>query len=364
VPPETDTGGLLTSLRKEVERGALRARNGVKWAAGSEFAPPHPTASDVVWRDGAGKAHVRHYRRDTPPKFATPVVAFLGLVGQSYVFDLYKGGSIVEMLMDWGFDVYVMDWGVADELDSENTLETYLEGYLPPALDAICEESGSEDVNVLAYCMGGVMVVHGLAAQPDLPIRSVVTIASPFNWHHLGPTIDIIREGKIKPEEMLDATGNVPGNAVSESFKRRKPTSGLVNYANLWQHMWNDDYLEGYQAIGRFLGDHIPLPGGVLRQVVDQWIVDNAFVNDSLRFDGRRVSLADVQVPFLAVIAERDDIASDEATSAIADVLPNADVELMKVDAGHVSLFAGRQAVKVVMPTIFEWIEKNSEEAG
>ena len=47
----------------------------------------------------------------------------------------------------------------------------------------------------------------------------------------------------------------------------------------------------------------------------------------------------------------------------LADLLPNAQVELLKVDAGHVSLFAGRQAVKVVMPKIFEWIQGNSEEA-
>lgn len=360
MPTESADAGLLGSIRKEIERTAVRARNGIKWAAGSEFAPEHPTPSDVVWTEG--KAQLRRYRRDQPPKLRTPVVCFLGLVGQSFVFDLYKGGSIVEMLMDRGFDAYVLDWGVADQLDAGNTLETYLGHYLPDALEAACEASGSEDVNALAYCMGGVMIVQALAAEVPLPVRSLVTLGSPFDWRHLGSTIDAIAEGKITVDDILDETGNVPGPLLVQSFKRLKPTADLVNYANLWQHLWNDKYMAGYQAIGRFLSAHGPMPGAVARQVVDQWMVENGFYNDTLGFDGRTISLAAVRLPVLAVIAERDDIATLEATLPVVDVLPNADVELLRVDAGHVSLFAGRQAVKEVMPQIFGWIEHHSEE--
>lgn len=350
----------LESVRKEVARNAVRARNGVKYFTGGEFAPPHPTPSDVVWR--SGKAHVRRYRRDTPPRFSPPVVCCLGLVGQSYVFDLYNGGSIVQMLMEWGFDAYVLDWGATDELDAENTLETYLQGYLPKAIGAVCAEAGSDEVNVLAYCMGGLMTAEALAAQPDLPIRSFVTIAAPFDFRQMGALVDVLRDGKIDPEELIDATGNLPAAAVRESFKRRKPTGDIVNYANLWQNLWNDQYVEGYQAIGRFLGDHVPLAGGVFRQMVQNWLRDNGFLTNSLRLGGRRLDLGNVRRPVLGVVAKLDDIVVEESASAIRDVLPNADVELLEVDAGHVSLFAGRKAVKVVMPRIFEWIEGQSEE--
>jgi polyhydroxyalkanoate synthase subunit PhaC len=360
MPAEVETTGVLSAIRREVERGAVRARNGVKYFAGGEFAPEHPTPSEVIWRQG--KAHVRHYRSESPRRFQQPVIAYLGLVGRSTIFDLYTGGSIVEMLMEWGYDTYVLDWGVPDELDAGNTLETYLKRHLPAALDAVCAESGCDDVTSFGYCMGGVLTVHALAAQPDLPIRNVVTLASPFDWSDLGSFVNAMRDGKLKLDELLDETGNVPGSIIRESFKRRKPTGDIVNYANLWQHLWDDRYVEGYQAINRFLSDHIPLAYGAAQQILDQWLADNAFVNDRLRFDGRRVSLADIDAPVLGVIAQRDDIASEESTSVLADILPNADVELLKIDTGHVSLFAGRQAVKVVMPRIFEWIEAHSEE--
>ena len=341
---ETQQERLLAGIRKEIERNVVRTRNGIKWVAGTQFAPKHPTPSDVVWSDG--KAELRRYRRDSPPRLQPPVVAFLGLVGQSYVFDLYKGGSIVEMLMDWGFDAYVMDWGVPDELDAGNTLELYLQHYLPRALESACEASGTDEVNILAYCMGGCMMMQGLAGQAPLPVRAMVTLASPFDWRHLGATTDLIREGKITPEDVLDDTGNIPGPLISQSFKRLKPTADFVNYANLWQNLWNDKYVEGHEAIGRFLTTHGPLPGAVFRQVVDQWTLDNAFMNDSLRLGGRHASLDNVRCPVLAVIAEKDDITPLESATPIVDILRNAEVQTLQVDAGHVSLFAGRQAVK------------------
>jgi len=352
--------GALASIRREISRNAARARNGVKWATGSQWAPLHPTPSDVIWQHG--KAHVRHYRRDTPPRYSVPVVAYLGLVGKSHLFDLYQGGSIAQMMMDYGFDVYVLEWGEPDELDAGNTLETYLGDLFPSALDAVCADAGSSDANMFAYCMGGVMTIHALAAQPDLPIHSAVVLAAPFDWSNLGPLIDAFRSGKIGLDDLVDVTGNIPGSVILKSFSSRRPTAEIVAYANLWQNLWNDRYLEGHQAIGRFLGDHIYLARGVAEQMLEQWMRDNAFVNDSLQFHGRRVSLADVTTPVLSVMAERDDISPVEAASAIADVLPNAPVELLKIDTGHVSLFVGRDAVKVVMPSIFEWIAAQSSE--
>jgi polyhydroxyalkanoate synthase len=361
-PPDIPGLGAVDAVRKEAERTAVRARNGVRWFAGAQFAPEHPTRSDIVWSDG--KAHVRRYRRARTRRYLPPVCCFLGLVGRPYVFDLYAGGSIVEMLMDRGFDTYVLDWGVPDEHDSENTLETYLGGFLPAALEAICSEAQADSVNLFAYCMGGVMAVEALAAQPHLPVNTLVTLASPFDWEHLGPYVDALRLGKIRPEALIDATGNVPGSLIRQSFKTRKPTGDIVNYVNLWQNLWNDQYVEGYQAINRFLSDHIPFPGGVFRQVLTQWFADNAFVNDRLRFRHRRITLADVRIPVLGVIADNDDIALEPSTTALARVVPNADVELLRIDAGHVSLFAGRHAVKVVMPAIFEWIEHRCEEVA
>ena len=350
----------LEGLRKDLERNALRLRNGLKWAAGAEFAPAAPTPSDEVWSDG--RVQVRRYRRSSPARYRTPLLTFVGLVGRSYVFDLWKGNSVVALQMEHGMDAFVLDWGVPDELDATDTLETYLERYLPRAIRAVLAETGAHEVNLMTYCMGGCMALHALAAQPDLPVRSLVTVATPVDFRGLGPLIDALRTGDIKPDDVLDSTGNLPGSVVRESFKSRKPTGDLVNYANLWQNLWSDEYLEGHQAIGRWLHDHIPLPGALFKQVVPMWLQNNGFLNDSLRLGGRPASLRNITIPVLAVLAMRDDIAVESTTTPMADILTGTTVDLLKVDAGHASLFSGRKAAKVVMPQVFEWIARHSEE--
>jgi polyhydroxyalkanoate synthase len=360
VPSVPGVPDILDGVRKDLERNALRLRNGIKYAAGGQFAPVAPTASDVVWAEG--DVHVRRYRREGPARLDPPVLVFLGLVGRSYVFDLWQGNSIVQLLIEAGFDTYVLDWGVPDEQDSENTLETYLLGYLPRAIRAVLAESGSEQVNLMTYCMGGTMALHALAAQPELPVRALVTMASPIDFSQLGELIGALCEDRIPPDSLLDETGNVPGSVVRESFKSRKPTGDLVNYANLWQNLWNDDYMEGYQAIGRRLHEHIPMPGALFKQVVAQWLQRNAFMTDSLRLGGRPAPLANLRMPVLAVIATRDDITTEPSTRPIVEVLTGTKVELMAVDAGHASLFSGRKAMKAVMPSVFEWLASHSEE--
>ena len=237
----------LAGVRREVERTQFRARNGIKYLTGGEWAPPDPTPSDTVWR--RGKTQLRRYRRDARHGSARRR-AFIGLVRRTYILDLWKGNSFVQRLMDAGFDAFVLDWGEPDEADAANTLETYVQRHLPRALEAVTEETGSDDVNMIGYCMGGNLALVALAAQPELPVRNLVLMATPVDLRHLGPLAEALRDGRIDTESLIDDTGNIPAALVDKFFRIRKPTSDAVQYANLWQNLWNDDYMQGYPGHG------------------------------------------------------------------------------------------------------------------
>ena len=83
------------------------------------------------------------------------------LVSRSYVLDLYPGNSAIAFLLGQGLDVYLLDWGVADEAEAANTLETYTDRYLPDALAAV-----GGDVTLLGYCFGGVLSLLAAARRP------------------------------------------------------------------------------------------------------------------------------------------------------------------------------------------------------
>jgi polyhydroxyalkanoate synthase len=333
---------LLERVQRDVQRAALRGRNGLRYAAGTSRPKVGRTPKDVVWR--RHKAELWRYRSDKR-SYRPPVVIVHSLVSRSYVLDLYPGNSAIAYFLDEGLDVYLLDWGVADEAEAGNTLETYTDGYLPEALAAV----GGE-VTLLGYCFGGVLSLLAAARHPELPIRNLILMATPVDFTGMEAITALVRDGRLDPDELLDSTGNVPPEAVESAFRLLKPTAEYSQYANLWQHLWNDQYMEGYQAMGQWTRDHVPFPGAAFRQTVERLVRGNELM------DG---DLSTIEVPVLNVMAERDHIVPLPAAAPLKDLIPQT--EELRLGAGHVGLVAGRAAAKVTLPGIAGWIADHSE---
>ena len=112
-------GELVERVRRDAERNVLRVRNGLKHLAGVGRPQLTQTPKETVW--AAEKVELWHYPTDQR-RYRTPLVFVHSLVSRSYVFDLVPGNSFVETMLEQGFDVYLVDWGVPDELESGNTL--------------------------------------------------------------------------------------------------------------------------------------------------------------------------------------------------------------------------------------------------
>ena len=351
-----EPAGLVARVLRESERTAIRARNGLKYLGGSEWAPERPTPSDVVWRQAT--AELRRYRSDRV-RFRDAVVLYIGLVSRSYILDLHRDKSLVRSLLDAGLDVYVLDWGTAGPGDAHNTLETYVERYLPRALRAALDASGAERASMVGYCMGGNLALLGLAAQ-DLPVRSLVTMATPIDFSALPGLAGAIREQEIDPDRLIDWTGNVPPQYLSAFFRARKPTADIANLARLWEGLWDDEFVEAHQAMARWAREHVPFPGAAFRQVADQWLEGNAFMENSHWLGGRRIDLRRVTLPTLSILATRDDLIPPEAAAPIGDVIGSREFELLELEAGHAGLTTSRKAATTTIPRLQEWLTSHN----
>ena len=156
VTTETVPTSIFDRVRQEVERNALRARNGIRMAAGLSRPNLGATPKDVVWR--RGRSELWHYRNDDV-RFSPPLLIVFSLFSRSYILDLQPGNSFVERLLSAGFDVYLLDWGVPDERDAANQLEDYVDDYLPAAVERVRHLAGTDEINLLGYCFGSVLVV-------------------------------------------------------------------------------------------------------------------------------------------------------------------------------------------------------------
>src|SRR3954454_19695935 len=158
---------VLSRVRRDVERNALRARNGIKLAAGVSKPRLGQTPKDLVW--SRGHAQLWRYRSDRV-SLRPPLLMVFSLVSKSYVLDLQPGNSFVEHLQSAGFDVFMLDWRTADGRQAGERLEDYADDYLPAAVEQTCNAAGTDTVNLFGYCFGGVLSLLYAAPHPDAPL--------------------------------------------------------------------------------------------------------------------------------------------------------------------------------------------------
>lgn len=347
----------LDAIRREAQRSLFRARNGIQLIAGSRKPVVGATPNDVVWR--RGKAQLARYRSDRRTR-RPPLVIVWSVVSRAYILDLRPGHSFIEQLLDAGIDVFMLDWGVPDAVDSGNTLELYVDNYLPRALDRALEVAESDEVDVLGYCAGGILSCLGVAGHLEIPVKNLALMATPIDLSHVEGLIRAVERGALEVDDLVDETGNLPADAVYRGFASLRPTTDIFKYANLWERLWSDEFVDGYQAMAGWIRDQTPLPGALARQMVDLLLRQNILTTGEIPLGRRTVRLADITCPVLNVMAEHDHMVPPPASEVIRDLVGSSDFTEVRIPAGHIGLAAGRDAKRNTVPRIIEWLNARS----
>ena len=102
------------------------------------------TPNEVVWTKN--KARLYRYRPAdgvAGGRRPVPVLLIYGFVLKPYVLDLVPGNSLVEYLVEEGFDVYLLDFGISGTEDAGLSLEDLVLDYMHGAVQNILETSGA-----------------------------------------------------------------------------------------------------------------------------------------------------------------------------------------------------------------------------
>ncbi len=350
---------LISRVNRDVERSLLRARNGVKYATSK--ATVGATPKDVVWQ--RDRAELWRYRSEEPIRYAPPVLIVHSLVSRSYILDLRPGSSTVEYLLGRGLDVFMLDWGVPDERDAENSLETYVDEYIPRAIAAVKRESGSREVTMAGYCLGGVLAILYASGHDDAPVRNLILMATPIDYSEMGAMVSAIARGRLNADELVDHTGNIPADALYSGFFMLAPTKQISQYATLLENLWNDEFVDGYQAMSQWSRDHVPFPGAAARQIIDDVVRANVLTTGRMRLGGRVVDFANVRGNVLNAFAEKDTVvpaASAEPASRLVGDPARRDE--LRLSGGHVTFATGKHAFTRTLPALAGWIADHSDE--
>ena len=355
-PSPTD---LLARVNRDVERSLLRARNGLRYVRGTHRPRLGATPKDVVWQ--RDKAQLWRYRGGLV-RFEQPLVIVTSLVSRSYILDLLPGSSSVEFLRDYGFDVFMIDWGIPDELEAANTFEKYIDEYLPRAIDAVLRETGAKEVTLVGYCLGGALAFLYANGHQDAPVRNLVLLATPVDYSEMGPMVAALVEGRLDADDLIDETGNVPADVLYSGFYMMAPTTVVAQNATLLENLWNDEFVKGFQAVGQWTRDQVPFPGAAFRQMVDELIRRNALMEGSWRLGGREIDFTTTGATVLNVMASADRVVPRAAAVPAGQLVGRPDRrEEMVVKGGHATFGTGRSAFMHTLPRLADWIASHSD---
>lgn len=340
----------LRSLWFKVGLNAFAWPHVVDAAMGTRRAPVGQTPNELVWTKGAATLH--RYGRGR----GEAVLVVHSLVSKPWILDLAPGRSFIEFLVDEGFDVFLLDWGDPGAREAAEGLSACAET-LMEAEKEVLKRARSHRLHLVGYCLGGLVCLLRAGARRHDDVASIVVLATPVDFGIRVALQPLISHPLFKPVYFLDHNGCVPQQALRESFHILRPRA-LRTVVGGWRRRNDAAFRQLYDPLARWVWEHRALTGQAFFDLVDLFRT-NALLEGSLVVAGELARLQDIQVPVLALIAERDHIVPSASSHALRAV-EQLDVTEITVASGHVSMISGTTAVSTTWPAIAGWLEERS----
>ena len=323
--------------------------------------PVEPQTGQTPREEIYKKNKSRLYRYASARTHRTPLLFVPNLgISRPYIFDLLPNGSFIEYMTHQGFDFYLLDWGVFGPEDNDLTVEHCVTRILPRMTREVLESSGAPDLTVLGYCMGAPVAASFVASHPEVPVRNFINMAGPIDFSKVGLFGLWLSKDRFNVDRFVDTLGSIPADLVKAGFKLIKPTMDLSTNLNLWWNLWNDTYVESFQALNKWANEYVAFPGEFFRQWVRDYYQENKLYRGELVMGGRRVDLRSITCPVFVVGAKEDYIAPPECVRALMDAVGSRDKEYVELPGGHISLIAGRGAAAHCWPKVSSWLGPRS----
>ena len=357
IPSPDPSPDVAKTVQSTVETLLRRGLVGLEYIS-LDDPQPGSTPKDTILTRGSMKLY--HYRAQTDEVYRTPLLVITSLVSKPYILDLTPGQSMIEFLVQAGYDVYLIDWGIPMPEESKLTLDDYALSHIPACVKRIIEDSGESELNMLGYCLGGTLGILYLATQPDAPVGNMACLTTPVNFKGMGLFTQWTDERYFDVDRIVDSLGNVPGEMLLSAFDMLRPTGRMTSPIQVLDRIRDDKYVQSFMMLDRWASDQIPFAGEAFRQMVKELYWKNAMLEGTFELGGKPVDLKSIKTPMIHAMAEHDHIVPYEAAKPLLEEVQSEDKEAVVLRGGHASLVAGGNAKYRLWPRLDSWLSVRS----
>jgi polyhydroxyalkanoate synthase len=340
---------------------ASSAANAYDVFVGGGVADVRPTPASII--DEAPQRTVFRYRRPNPRRArGTPVLLVPPLAAPASCFDLRRGCSLADHLLAQGHPTYLLDYGPISFSDRQLGLEHWVEEVIPRAVETVYADAGRAPIQLVGWCLGGIMSLLAVAGDDELPVVSVATIASPFDFRQVRMMAPIqvlaqLTGGRVVTT-LYRTLGGAPAPLVSAGYKLAGLDKYLTKPWTLARHLHDRDFLAQIEAVDTFMNSMLAYPGRTFGQLYHRFFIVNDLADGRIELSDRTIDLADVRIPVLVVAGTGDGIAPAGAVRAVVDLLANARVRYETAPGGHLGVLTGRAARRTTWVYLDEFLSQ------
>ncbi|MBV9417498.1 MAG: alpha/beta fold hydrolase [Solirubrobacterales bacterium] len=320
------------------------------------------TPKEVVWTH---RETTLYRYRSSDRRYRIPILLVFALINRPDIFDLRPGSSLVEYLIEEGFDVFLVDWGYPDEEDAEMGLDEFVCDELDWAVRETLRASDADAVTLMGWCIGATLCAMYCALDRGSerpPVRNLVELTMPIDGR-ASTYAKWVGDADFDVEQVAELYGSLPGGAIDFANKMLKPVTNFwTTYRRLWDQVQEGTVRrEAYQPMAKWVADNPPFPGRAWAQWIELMYRDAGLLRGRVRLRDRRVDLRRIDQSVLVITAGADHIAPRPGTMPFFDLISSQDVEHFARPGGHIGLVAGSAARKELWPSIAEWLAERSD---
>lgn len=320
---------------------------------------------------------VRHYAPADPrlaeSRHSVPLVLVPPLGVTTETFDLMPDRSLVKAMVEAGFQVYLVDWGKPERKDGHLGLFEYSHDMMGQALQAVRGHSGSKEVSLFGWCMGGLLCLLYAGYGHDKHIRNLVTVASPIDLRNgknimavasntLNVTARFIRKySEFRLDRINPALFSPPGWMVSLGFKLTAPVASITTYWDLLTRLNDRDFVEQHTTTADYLNNMMLYPGGVLRDFMVRFAVDNKLAQGKVKIGNKISDLANITANMLVFAGETDHLVPGSMAKKSLKLVSSTDKSFLLAPGGHMGVILGSQAREHVWNRAADWLAGHSK---
>ncbi|HEY0580231.1 MAG TPA: class III poly(R)-hydroxyalkanoic acid synthase subunit PhaC, partial [Candidatus Nitrosocosmicus sp.] len=296
-----------------------------------------------------------HYKPITEQTYQYPLLIVYALINKSYILDLQQDKSWVRSLLEQGINVYLLDWKTPSKLDKYTTIDDYVNNFIYECVEKVKNIESVEQISLQGYCMGATMsLMYSSVYQKN--IKNLITIA---------PIVDSEKDRSVirnmahhmDIDKVLSMHENFPYELLYLVFASLKPfKQGVSKYLNLFNNLEDENFVQNFLRIEKWLYDTPPIAGEAFRQWVKDIYQQNLFSKNKMIVGENKINLSNINVPLLNVVAEADHLVTPDCSISLNDLVSSSEKSLMKFPTGHVGLIASGFSQKMVLPKIAKWI--------